>query len=188
MQASLSNDPSYSAQDLSKSNIPFLGSDERLQHLNEFRTDEHQDDMYYQHSQQGDLHQQTTLHLYDPTSQHQSHDLEYHMDSMPQPHQAHQYSAASLSHADTSRIFEDHPENVGFMESQYSAQYYSNGNVTTDLPMFSQQCAVGSEAPVLGNTANRPCNIPFSSAPTGLQLEFHFPTEDEDESTIEKQP
>ncbi|XP_059149196.1 serine-rich adhesin for platelets-like [Physella acuta] len=192
MPTNLTEDSSFNVQDITKNNMPlshdFLGSNERLQHLNGFQTDTHQDGLFYQHPHppQANLHEQQNLHHYNPTHSHQ--DLEYHMDDLPSTHQTHQYPSSSLSHPDSSRIFTDHRDNVGFMDGQYSSQYYDTASVSSNLPMFSQQCAVGSEAPQLGTSATLSCNIPFSTAPTGLHLEYRFPPDDEDGSNIEKQP
>lgn len=174
MPTNLTEDSSFNVQDITKNNMPlshdFLGSNERLQHLNGFQTDSHQDGLFYQHPPQANLHEQQNLHHYNPTHSHQ--DLEYHMDDLPSTHQTHQYPASSLSHPDSSRIFTDHTDNVGFMDGQYSSQYYDTASVSSNLPMFSQQCAVGSEAPQLGTSATLSCNIPFSTAPTGKK-QYH---------------
>nr|KAI8742655.1 CAPRDM4 [Biomphalaria glabrata] len=186
------NGPSFTMNDMNKSNLPlddqpFLESSERLQHLSDFRSDQQQENLFYQHTHdpQTDLHQQQDLHLYDPDHQHQDHELDYHLESLPQSHESHQYSS-SLPLPSASRIFEDHPENVGFIDNQFSSQYYDNSRMATNLTMFSQLCAVASEAPVLGTSASHSCNIPFSTAPTGLQ--FQYPPDDEDDASIVKQP
>ncbi|KAH9489155.1 hypothetical protein Btru_052334 [Bulinus truncatus] len=184
------NVPSFSIADMSKNNMPlvdqpFLESNERLQHLNEFRSDGQADTLFYQHPHdaQSDLHQQQDIHLYDSAHQHQGHELDYQLESLSQAHESHQYSS-SLTPSSSSGIFDDHSENVGFIGNQFSSQYYDSTRMANSLTMFSQQCTVASEAP-----SNHSCNIPFSTAPTGLQLEFHFsPHDEEDGSHIEKQP
>lgn len=162
MQADMSSETPFGVQNMTKNNMSmshdFLESGNRLQHLAPFRTN-HQTELFYQHSGQSDLHQ----HHYDTANQHQG--LEYHLDSLPSSHPSHQF-AASLPHQDSTRLFSDQVGNE-YMNSQYQSQYYDGGGVASSLPMFPQQCVVGSEAPAIGSAAEHPCNIPFSSAPSG---------------------
>ncbi|CAG5134129.1 unnamed protein product, partial [Candidula unifasciata] len=184
MQRDMTNEAPFGVQNMTKNNMAmphdFLESGNRLQHLAPFRTN-HQTELFYQHSDQSELHQ----HHYDTANQHQG--LEYHLDSLPSSHPPHHQFSASLPHQDSTRMYSDQVGNE-YMSGQYQSQYYDGGSVASNLPMFPQQCVVGSEAPAIGSAAEHPCNIPFSTAPSELQLGFRFPSDDEDGNNIEKQP
>ncbi|XP_005107014.1 uncharacterized protein LOC101846837 [Aplysia californica] len=181
MLEGMTDNTTYGIQDMSKSNMsmtnPFLDS-ERLQHLPEFRGEAHNNALYF------DLHnrpeQQALQHFDHPSSQGQAQTLAaYSLDGMPASSegQSHQTYSTDLAHAhpNSSTLYPSQSSNpVEYMGDQYSGHYYTGASLESGVAVYSQQCAIASEAPVLPSPAVLPCDIPYSSAQPDLHLEFRF--------------
>ncbi|RUS77975.1 hypothetical protein EGW08_014284, partial [Elysia chlorotica] len=134
-----------------------------------------------------------SLHSF-PTAKHSSglqpyeqhadpHVITYDMESLrpaPSAPSDHLYSSSSMSNQDSSRMFATHPEDVSYIDDeQYSsapAAYFTsspNGDVGSAMPsLFPEQCAIGSEAPIIGSNASHhihPCSGAFRNNSQGLQ-------------------
>ncbi|GFS15842.1 hypothetical protein ElyMa_006780800 [Elysia marginata] len=109
------------------------------------------------------------------------HGINYNMESMPPPPNApsdHGYSSSSMPPQDSARMFAPQPDQMNYMmDQQYPPEpstYFTSstgGGVASTMPsLFSEQCAIGSEAPVLdggNNHHSHPCSSSFNHASQG---------------------
>ncbi|GFN84638.1 hypothetical protein PoB_001114400 [Plakobranchus ocellatus] len=165
--------------------------------------------------------QQPNMQSYD--QQPDSRDLSYSMESLPPaaapPPPEPPYPSPSMSHQGSSGIFSSHSDQVNFLVNQqypphqppYFASSTAGGTGSSEPALFSEQCAIGSEAPVLGRGSTHPCNEPYNDTPQGLQhlpQQYPFPAnpsssnrgdisgsqhhhghaEEEESNNLEKQP
>ena len=175
LQAYDQNDP--------QSNLQAFNQNDQQKGLQEFRGIEHD----------GNLHSFSTAKHpsnIQPYDQHPDpHGISYNLESLPpappQPGAPpdHRYSSSAMSHQDSSRMFAPHPDQVNYLvDQQYPAAppaYFTSstsGGVDSTIPsLFSEQCAIGSEAPVLGTSNNHhshPCGGSFSDTSQGKYWNF----------------
>ena len=142
-----------------QSNIQVFNQSERQKSLEDFDQIEHGRNL---HSFPSAKHSSNIQ----PYEQHPDpHGINYNIESLQPPPDTpsdHMYSSSSMPNQDSSRMFVPHPDQVSYMGDQ---QYPSapstfftsspNGDVGSTMPsLFPEQCAIGSEAPIIGNSNN----------------------------------